>query len=79
MRTTVSLRDDLYEAARRRAYEERRTFGSVVNDLIERGLQAESRSEPRVLGAYVGQITIADDFDDELEDFTAALVEPVEP
>lgn len=79
MRTTMTLRDDLHEAIRRRAFEERRTFTAVLNDLIERGIAAEADPPRRVLGAYAGQIRIADDFDDELEDFTRSIDEPIEP
>lgn len=78
MRTTLSIRDDLYEVARRRAFEERRTLGDVVNELIERGLGATTGGQPRTLGAFEGRITIAEDFDDELPEVAASLEEPVD-
>lgn len=79
MRTTVTIRDDLREIIRRRAFEERRTFTAVLNDLLERGIAAEAGPARRILGAYADQIRIADDFDEELDDFTEALAEPIEP
>ncbi|MBX7071086.1 MAG: hypothetical protein K1X38_17015 [Microthrixaceae bacterium] len=78
MRTTLTIRDDLYEAVRRQAFNERRGLGDVVNELIEAGLMG-GPGRQRTLGTYAGQITVSDDFDDELEEFTDALVEPVEP
>jgi len=59
-----------YEAARKGAFEERRTLGEVVNDLIARRLEAGPPESTRRLGAFAGRITIADDFDaprDEIE------------
>ncbi len=78
MRTTLTIRDDLYDAVRLRAFEERRGLGEVVNELIESGLRGAT-SRPRTLGVFAGQIELADDFDAELDDFTKALDEPVEP
>lgn len=78
MRTTVAIRDDLHEAVRQLAFDERRTLGDVINDLIEQGLTAR-RGNGRTLGQFVGQIHIADDFDDPLPDMDAALDSPVGP
>ncbi|HTO00659.1 MAG TPA: hypothetical protein VL068_08290 [Microthrixaceae bacterium] len=79
MRTTLTIRDELYDAVRRRAFEERRTLGDIVNELIASGLDTSSSSRPRTLGAFTGQIRIADDFDDELSEFTDAMNESIEP
>lgn len=80
MRTTLSIRDDLYDAARRRAFEERRTLGDVINELVERGLVgAAEAGPPRRLGTFTGRITVRSDFDDDLPEMTVALDEPVEP
>lgn len=79
MRTTLSLRDELYEAARKKAFEERRTLGEVVNDLIARGLEAGPPPSTRRLGAFAGQITTADDFDDSLGEIEEYLDRPVDP
>lgn len=77
MRTTVTLRDDIYECARRRAFEERRSLGDVLSDLVELGLKNSESSTARVLGAFAGQIEMSDDFDDELPEFSEALEEPL--
>lgn len=78
MRTTLSIEDRLYEAARRLAFEERRTLGSVVNELIADGLAARA-SAPRQLGTFAGQIVITDDFDEPLPELDAELERPVDP
>ena len=65
MRTTVSIDDEIYEAARRIAFESRRTLGEVVNELLASGLRQRRASErTRELGQLRGSISIADDFDD---------------
>lgn len=65
MRTTVSLDDGIYEEARRIAFESRRTFGAVINELLAEGLKGVVRPPARRrLGQLRGTITIADDFDD---------------
>lgn len=79
MRTTLTIRDDLYEVARQRAFEERRSLGDVVSELMERGLADTARSTPRRLGAFAGSIQISEDFDDELPELTTAIDEPVIP
>lgn len=79
MRTTLTIRDELYEKIRRQAFDERRTLGDVVNDLIESGLVQKSFTKPRVLGTFSGQISVTDDFDDELVEFTDSISEPIEP
>ncbi len=78
MRTTLAIRDDLYEAARRRAFDERRTLGDVVNELIERGLTDSAASRPRTLGTFAGQIDVTEDFDDEVPDVEIALDESID-
>jgi hypothetical protein len=77
MRTTVTIRDDLHEAARRKAFEERRTMGDVLNELIELGL-AQTPKGGRQLGRFVGEIVVASDFDDPLESLEVALDEPTD-
>lgn len=79
MRTTVSLDAEVHETLRRKAFEERRSFTDVLNETLARGLRAESDGRRRKLGAFAGQIRIADDFDDEIPEVAAALDEPVEP
>ena len=39
MRTTVSSDDEVYEQARRMAFESRRTLGDVINELLTEGLK----------------------------------------
>lgn len=78
MRTTLSIRDDLYDEVRKRAFEGRRTLGEVVNELVERGIAGDRETRQRTLGSFSGQIEISDDFDEELGDVTAALDEPIE-
>jgi len=68
-----------YEAARKGAFEERRTLGKVVNDLIARRLEAGPPESTRRLGAFAGQITIADDFDAPLGEIEEYLDRPVDP
>jgi hypothetical protein len=78
MRTTVSIDDKLYEAARLRAFESRRTLGEVINDLLATGLRAsEASTAPRVLGQFRGQVRVPEDFDDTPMDVAAALEQPV--
>lgn len=79
MRTTLSIRDELYEEARRRAFEERRTLGDVVNELIERGLTLSATPRRRALGAFTGRILIGDDFDAPLSELAVSLERDVEP
>jgi hypothetical protein len=78
MRTTLTLRDELYEAARRRAFEERRTLGDVVNELIELGLSAASTPTERRFGTFSGQIVVAQDFDEPVPELDASVGEPVD-
>lgn len=78
MRTTLAIRDDLYEAARKRAFDERRTLGDVVNELIERGLTDFAATRPRALGTLAGQIHITEDFDDVVPDVEIALDESID-
>jgi len=78
MRTTLTIRDELYEAVRRQAFEERRGISEVFNELVAAGLNSSSQRS-RTLGAFAGLITVADDFDDEIDDIARALDEPVQP
>jgi hypothetical protein len=79
MRTTLEIDDDLHELARRIAFEQRRSLGDVVSELIRQGLAAEARRpvERRPLGVFAGLIHIADDFNDTPNDVLAALDEPL--
>jgi len=79
MRTTLTIRDDLYEAVRRQAFEKRQSLGEVVNELLEKGLSRPFSAPTRTLGAYAGQISVSEDFDDEMDDFTESLEAPIEP
>ena len=76
MRTTVTIDDELNEEVRRQAFVERRTLGAVINDLLARGLE-HRRGATRVLGAFTGQITAADDFDETPPEVELSLDEPV--
>ena len=77
MRTTVSIDEDVYDAARRMAFESRRTLGEVINELLIEGLKfvAPAR-EGRRLGQLRGTITIADDFDELPREVSDALDAP---
>ncbi len=85
MRTTLVLDDEVYEAARRRAFEQRRSLGAVISELAGRGLEAEvgaaARAEPPAirLGAWAGKVWIADDFDDTPQEWLDAIEEPIDP
>lgn len=67
MRTTVTIRDDLYEAVLDRATRDQRPFGDVLNEVIERGLDRSAPSRRPRLGEFRGQITIGDDFDTPMQ------------
>lgn len=78
MRTTVSIEDEVYEEARRIAFESRRTLGEVINELLTEGLKLMARPPARrQLGQLRGTITIADDFDDTPREVIDSLSEPV--
>lgn len=79
MRTTVAIDDEVHETLRRKAFDERRSFTDVLNEALTRGLASDAPDRPRVLGAFTGQIRIADDFDDDLPEVLIALDEPVTP
>lgn len=83
MRTTLVLDDDVYETARRRAFEQRRSLGAVISELAEKGLEAEAhdqRKRPGVrFGAYAGQLWIADDFDESPQEWLDAIDAPLDP
>lgn len=78
MRTTVSLDERIHEEARRMAFESRRTFSEVINELLAEGLKQVVRPPARrQLGQLRGTITIADDFDDTPEEILDSLTEPL--
>jgi hypothetical protein len=51
----------------------------VVNDVVEAGIASYTRRWQRTLGAFQGQITVSNDFDNELADFGDATAEQVSP
>ena len=78
MRTTVSLDDEIYDEARRIAFESRRTLGEVINELLAAGLKQVARPPARrQLGQLRGTITIADDFDDTPAEVLESLDDPL--
>ena len=77
MRTTVSIDDEVYEQARRIAFESRRTLGEVINELLTEGLKLVAPPARRRLGQLRGTITIADDFDDTPREVLDALDSPL--
>jgi len=83
VRTTLVLDDDVYETARRRAFEQRRSLGAVISELAEKGLEAEQGEQAKHrgvrFGAYAGQIWIADDFDEAPPEWLDAGEEPIDP
>ena len=79
MRTTITIRDDLYERVRRRSFDERRTLGDVMNELIEKGLTQHGTVPARELGRFAGEIIVGEGFDDPLEEIDRALDETIEP
>jgi len=79
MRTTITIRDDLHEAARRRAFEERRSLSEVLNELIALGLAGKDSGTTRTLGRFTGQISIPEDFDAPIDSLDRMLDEPVDP
>jgi hypothetical protein len=65
MRTTLTLDDAVYEAARKIAFEQRRALGDVVSELAAKGLETgNSPDRRRKLGFWAGKVWIADDFND---------------
>lgn len=78
MRTTVVLDDEVYEAVRRRAFEQRRPLGAILSELTRRGLQVEAASQARrPWGRYAGQIEIAAGFDDTPPEVLEAMARPI--
>ena len=78
MRTTVSIDDEVYEEARRIAFDSRRTLGEVINELLVEGLRlVAAPPERRRLGQLRGTITIADDFDDTPREVLDSLDVPL--
>ena len=78
MRTTISLDDQIHEAIRAKAFQERRSFSAVANALLGSALGiASDTPTARRLGRYQGRIWIADDFDKTPDAFLEALDEPL--
>ena len=74
MRTTLTLNDEVYEQARKIAFDEHRALGDVVSELAARGLQTNGREHaPRKLGFWAGQGFVADDFDATPQEVLDAL------
>ncbi len=79
MRTAVTLDDALHETIRRRAFDERRSFTDLLNEVVRSGLTDTARTERRTLGSVTGKIQIADDFDGDLADMESARRELITP
>jgi hypothetical protein len=79
MRTTIEIDDDVHELVRRRAFEQRRSLGSVISELLKAGLVSQSsQARPRRnLGAFAGLVHVADDFDDTPPEVAAAIEQPL--
>ena len=78
MRTTITIDDEIYEEARRMAFESRRTLGETINELLAEGLKLVALpSKRRRLGQLRGTITIAGDFDDTPVEVSASLGNPI--
>jgi hypothetical protein len=74
MRTTLALDDDVYEAARKIAFEQRRALGAVVSDFLRRGLEAGvGELTERPLGFWHLQVQMSDDFNDTPDEVLAAV------
>jgi hypothetical protein len=74
MRTTLTLDDQVYEAARKIAFDERRALSEVISDLAARGLEAKNHSMPRrQLGFWAGQVWMADDFNDTPQEWLDSI------
>lgn len=76
MRTTIDLDDDLHVKARRLAFEERRSIGDVISEWARRG-SGEPADGTRPLGRFAGTASIADDFDDPLDEAQQSIDEPL--
>ncbi len=78
MRTTVTLEDDIAVELERIAFESRKSFKSVINDLLKRGLREVKKSAvdvPFFMDAHFsgglingGNLDKATQMDAELED-----------
>lgn len=82
MRTTLVLDDGVYDSARRRAFEQRRSLGSVISELAQKGLEAERNGQGARgvrFGAYAGEVWIADAFDETPQAWLDAMEAPIEP
>lgn len=77
MRTTIDLDPEIHEIARRRAFEQRRSIGDVISELARRGLDADRTRPPRRLGHFVGQVVIADDFDETPPEIVESIEHPL--
>jgi hypothetical protein len=78
VRTTLDIDDAVHEAARLRAFQERRSLGDVISELASIGLTVVQRErQPRRIGMYDGQLEIADDFDATPDDVIEATERPL--
>jgi hypothetical protein len=74
MRTTLTLDDAVYEAARKIAFDERRALSEVISELAKRGLEATNRPIPRrQLGFWAGQVWMADDFNETPQEWLDSI------
>ena len=79
MRTTLTLDDEVYAKARKRAFDEHRSLGDVISELAKRSLESEpTKLYPAInIGFMKGQIWIADDFDETPQDILDAIDAPL--
>ena len=79
MRTTLTLDDEVYAKARKRAFDEHRSLGDVISELVKRSLERDSdnRFPIRNLGFAHGEIWVADDFDDTPQEILDAMEAPL--
>jgi hypothetical protein len=78
VRTTVDIDDAVHEAARLRAFQQRRSLGDVLSELASIGLTVvEGERAPRPIGLYDGQIAIAADFDSTPDVVVEAIERPL--
>lgn len=74
MRTTLELDDNVYESARKLAFEQRKSLGKVISELASKGLgQSDAPPQKRRLGFWEGKGRIADDFNETPPDIANAI------
>ncbi len=74
MRTTLELDDNVYESARKLAFEQRKSLGKVISELASKGLrQSDAPLQKRRLGFWEGKGRIADDFNETPPDIANAI------